>query len=173
MVRIRGTSEGSETLELGYSTRRIWIWPVYFCLGIILKVIQYNFQNNVFTKVDHSDLNSPRRELSNGGLKNVAALLVLRQIDFSCASTGDPIQLYAFKRRIQPPPPNQPPIQVLKHVCGLINFFLFWGPVLVKKQKKRYFPYLSFHRTDFLNSKCITYSLSSKWFFLLRSKIIA
>ena len=42
---IRGTSEGSETSELEYSTKQIWIWSVYFCLGIILKVIQYNIQN--------------------------------------------------------------------------------------------------------------------------------
>ena len=42
----RGTSEGSETSELEYSTRRIQICCVYFCLGIILEVIQYNFQNN-------------------------------------------------------------------------------------------------------------------------------
>ena len=38
------------------------------------------------TKIDQSDLNSPRRELSNGGLKSVAALLVRWQIDVLCAS---------------------------------------------------------------------------------------
>ena len=43
---IRGTSEGSETSKLGYSTRRIQSCPDYFCLGIILKVIQYNFKND-------------------------------------------------------------------------------------------------------------------------------
>jgi len=40
------------------------------------------------------DLNSPRRELSNGGLKSVATLLVRWQINYSCASTGSTIQLY-------------------------------------------------------------------------------
>ena len=43
---IWGTSEESETSELEYLTRRIKFCPVYFCLGIILKVIQYNFKNN-------------------------------------------------------------------------------------------------------------------------------
>ena len=43
------------------------------------------------------DLNSPRRELSNGGLGIVVALLVCWQIDFVCVSTGDPIQLYFVK----------------------------------------------------------------------------
>ena len=47
---IQGTSEGSETLELEYSTRRIQIRFDYFCLGIILEVIQYNFQNNAKIK---------------------------------------------------------------------------------------------------------------------------
>ena len=41
---IWGTSEGSETSELEYSTRQIQFCPDYFCLGIILKVIQYNFK---------------------------------------------------------------------------------------------------------------------------------
>ena len=39
MPSIRGTSEGSETSNLEYSTARIQICRVYFCLGIILKVI--------------------------------------------------------------------------------------------------------------------------------------
>ena len=37
-------------------------------------------------KLDQADLNSPRRELSNGGLKIVVVLLVRWQINFSCAS---------------------------------------------------------------------------------------
>ena len=50
------------------------------------------------TKIVPADLDSPHRELSNGGLGIVVALLVRRGIDFSCASTGDPIQLYLFLR---------------------------------------------------------------------------
>ena len=55
---------------------------------------QNNFQNNAQTKIDHSDLNYPRRELSNGGLESVVAPLVPREIDFSSACVGRPIQLY-------------------------------------------------------------------------------
>ena len=91
---IRGTSEGSETLELVYSTRRIQFCPDFFCLGIILKVIQYNFQNNAYTKIVTADLNSPRQELSNGGLGIVVTLLVSCQSNYSCASPGKAIQLY-------------------------------------------------------------------------------
>ena len=39
-----------------------------------------------FTKIDPADLDSPHRELSNGGLKSVVALLVRWQINFSCVS---------------------------------------------------------------------------------------
>ena len=46
-----------------------------------------------FIKLNQADLDSPRRELSNGGLKSVVTLLVRWQIDFLCASTGGPIQL--------------------------------------------------------------------------------
>ena len=46
-----------------------------------------------FIKMDKADLDSPRLDLSNGGLKSVVALLVRWQIYFSCASTGGPIQL--------------------------------------------------------------------------------
>ena len=35
--------------------------------------------------MDRKDLDSPRQELSNGGLESVVTLLVRRQIDFSCA----------------------------------------------------------------------------------------
>ena len=38
-----------------------------------------------FTKIDLADLDSPRRELSNGGLESVATLLVRWQIDFLSA----------------------------------------------------------------------------------------
>ena len=46
-----------------------------------------------FIKLNQADLDSPRRELFNGGLENVVALLVRWQINFLCESTGGPIQL--------------------------------------------------------------------------------
>ena len=47
-----------------------------------------------FTKLDQADLESPRRGLSNGGIRIVVTLLVHWQLNFVCASTGGPIQLY-------------------------------------------------------------------------------
>ena len=55
----RGTSEGSETSADEYSTRRIQICRVNF---------YYH------RKKDPADLNSPRQELSNSGLRIVAQL---------------------------------------------------------------------------------------------------
>ena len=52
-----------------------------------------------FTKIDPADLDSPRRELSNGGLKSVVALLVRWQINFLSARIGRSIQLYHFFRK--------------------------------------------------------------------------
>ena len=46
-----------------------------------------------FTKIVKADLDSPRRELSNGGLKSVVTLLVRWQIIFLSARIGRPIQL--------------------------------------------------------------------------------
>ena len=46
-----------------------------------------------FTKIVKADLDSPRRELSNGGLGIVVALLVHWQIIFLSARIGRPIQL--------------------------------------------------------------------------------
>ena len=46
-----------------------------------------------FTKLNQSDLDSPRRELSNGGIGIVVTLLVRWQIDFLLDYTGGPIQL--------------------------------------------------------------------------------
>ena len=40
-----------------------------------------------FTKIVKTYLDSPRRELSNGGLGIVVALLVFPAVDFSCVST--------------------------------------------------------------------------------------
>ena len=90
---IRGTSEGSETSELEYSARQIQICMVYFCMDIIWKVILKKEVKNKFYKIHQADLNSPRRELSNGGLEIIVALLVHWQIDFLLDCTGDPIQL--------------------------------------------------------------------------------
>ena len=45
------------------------------------------------TKPYLEDLDSPRRELSNGGLGFVVALLVCPEINFSRVSTGGLIQL--------------------------------------------------------------------------------
>ena len=47
------------------------------------------------TRICTSDLNCPRRELSNGGLGFVLALLVRWQVDFLCVYTGGAIQLYS------------------------------------------------------------------------------
>ena len=44
--------------------------------------------------MNRKDLDSPRRELSNGGLESVVTLLVRQQINYSCASPGKAIQLY-------------------------------------------------------------------------------
>ena len=55
-----------------------------FLLAHFLKLIQYDFQNIALTKMHWSDLDSPRRELSNGGLKSVVALLVRWQINYLC-----------------------------------------------------------------------------------------
>ena len=85
MPSIRGTSEGSETSNLEYSTARIQIYRVYFCLGIILEVILKKEVKNDFYKKYLADLDSPRQELSNGGLKSVVALLVRWQINFLSA----------------------------------------------------------------------------------------
>ena len=46
-----------------------------------------------FTKIVKADLDSSCRELSNGGLGIVIALTVFPAINFSCGSTGGPIQL--------------------------------------------------------------------------------
>ena len=45
--------------------------------------------------MDLEGLNSPRRELSNSGLKSVVTLLVRWQINFLSARIGRPIQLYS------------------------------------------------------------------------------
>ena len=91
----RGTSEGSETSEHEYSTRRIQICVVYFCLGIIWKIIlEKKSSKTIFTKVDQTDLDSSHRELSNGGLNITVALTAFWGIIFLC-DTGGAIHSYA------------------------------------------------------------------------------
>ena len=76
-----------ETTVGKLSARRIQIFRGYFCLGIILEVILKKEVKMTFTKIDRTESDPPRRELSNGGLKSVVALLIRRQINFSCVST--------------------------------------------------------------------------------------
>ena len=52
--------DNSETTVGKLSMRRIQIYPDYFCLGIILKVILNNFQNNAETKILRAESNTPR-----------------------------------------------------------------------------------------------------------------
>ena len=47
-----------------------------------------------------ADQDSPRQELSNGGLEIVVTLLVRRQIDFLSDYTGGPIQPYLDARAL-------------------------------------------------------------------------
>ena len=49
IINLPTNQKGYDTFEATVgklSARRIRFCPVYFCLGIILKVIQYNFQND-------------------------------------------------------------------------------------------------------------------------------
>ena len=81
---IQGTSEGFETLELEYLTRRIQICRGYFCWDPVFTCFKKKTPQIHFTKTVTEDLNSPRRELSNGGLRIVVTLLVCWEIDFLC-----------------------------------------------------------------------------------------
>ena len=85
----RGTSEGSETSADEYSTSRIQFCVVCFCLGIIWKVILKKKRSKIhFTKIDQADLDSPHRELSNGGLGIVVALTFFSGIIFCLLVLG-------------------------------------------------------------------------------------
>ena len=53
-----------------------------------------------FTKLDQACLDSPRRELSNGGLGIDVALLIRWKIIFLSAHIGRPIQLCMYKMRM-------------------------------------------------------------------------
>ena len=66
-----------------------------FCWGHVSTCFKNEEVKNDHRKIDPADLNSPRRELSNGGLGIVVALLVRWQIVFLSAYTGGPIQLYS------------------------------------------------------------------------------
>jgi len=64
-----------------------------FVLTIFGKLFWEKRSKINFTKIVKEDLDSPRQELSNGGLGIVVALLFCWQIDFLSAYTGGPIQL--------------------------------------------------------------------------------
>ena len=69
----RGTSEGPETSEQEYSTSKsdsAWFSDVRQYLK---SYFEKRCQKMTFTKLDQEDLDSPRRELSNGGLGIVVA----------------------------------------------------------------------------------------------------
>ena len=53
--------DNSETTVGKLSTGQIRFCHVYFCLGIILKVILNNFQNNALRKMYRTESDSPRR----------------------------------------------------------------------------------------------------------------
>ena len=74
--------------------RRIQICVVYFCFGIIWTVILKKEVKNKFSKIDQADLDSPHRELSNGGLRIIVALLVRWGINFVRIS-GFRVQIFS------------------------------------------------------------------------------
>ena len=67
-------------------------WPI-FAWAIFRKLFRKKRSKIKFTKIDQANLDSPRRELSNGSLGIVVAFLVRRQNNFSRVATGGPIQL--------------------------------------------------------------------------------
>ena len=73
----QGTLEGPETSEQEYSMRQIQFCLVHFCSDIIWRGILKKVKM-VQTKMYQADLNSTCRELSNGGLGILVALLVCR-----------------------------------------------------------------------------------------------
>ena len=89
----RGTSEGSETSVDGYSTRRIKICVVYFCLGIIWKAILKKEVKNKFYKnrPSRSGFSSPRAFKWRS--RNCHSPYGFSGIDFLSARIGRPIQL--------------------------------------------------------------------------------
>ena len=84
----RGISEGYETLAQEYLTRQIQFCVDEFCLVVIWNVIFKKGSKMNFTKILETDLDSPCRDLSNGGLGIFLALLVCWGVIFSCACTG-------------------------------------------------------------------------------------
>ena len=66
----------------------------YIFVGMIFLLVSKNRRlKNDHRKIYHVDLDSPRRELSNGGLEIVVALQVRWQINFLSARIGRPIKL--------------------------------------------------------------------------------
>ena len=86
-------SEGSETLADKYSTRQIQIYRAFFCWDLVFTCFKNEKPKMDHTKIGTADLDSSCRELSNGGLGIVIALLVRRGINFVCAYIGRAIQL--------------------------------------------------------------------------------
>ena len=60
----------SETTNGKLLTRRIQIHMVYFCVTHFDLVYQNNFPNNAQTKIDHTDLDSPRQIVLFRGLRS-------------------------------------------------------------------------------------------------------
>ena len=84
----QGTSEGPETSEQEYLTKRIQIYCAYLCSDIIWKVILEKEVKMDHTKIGTAYLDSPCQELSDGGLGIVVALLVRWGIDFCVRALG-------------------------------------------------------------------------------------
>ena len=67
---IRGTSSGFETSADYYLTRRIQFWFHYFCTDPVITCFKkWEVKNEFYKNSQKADLDFPRRELSDGGLK--------------------------------------------------------------------------------------------------------
>ena len=73
-----------------YKSNSAWSSDVQTLFG---KLFWKKRSKMTFIKLDQADLDSPRRELSNGGHETIVALLVHWQINFWSAQTWRPIQL--------------------------------------------------------------------------------
>ena len=70
----RGTSEGSETSEQEYLTRRILFFGFKFVGALFSHVLKNKRPKKYYTKLNQKYLDSSCRELSNGGLGIVVVL---------------------------------------------------------------------------------------------------
>ena len=75
-------------------TRRIRLDLVYFCWDPVFTCFKNKTPKIGFTKLVTADLSFPCRELFNGGLGIVVALLICWKIDFLCACCWSAIQPY-------------------------------------------------------------------------------